>query len=63
MPQTSRQQRSTYHYQSEPQPVVADSFERVMPQNIDAEKAVLAAMMLSPEIAEEALLKLSAEEF
>ena len=39
--------------------------ERIMPQDIDAEKAVLAAMLLSPdgEVVEEAMMKLSAEEF
>ena len=37
--------------------------DRIMPQNIDAEKAVLAAMMLAPDVAEEALSRLKAEEF
>jgi replicative DNA helicase len=37
--------------------------DRVMPQNIDAEKAVLAAMLFSPEVTEDALLKLNANEF
>ena len=56
-------QRNTYHYQNDYQPAPVDSFERVMPQNIDAEKAVLAAMMLAPDVAEEAMMKLTAEEF
>ena len=63
MREQSRQQHTTYHYQDSTQLASRDGFERVMPQNIDAEKAVLAAMMLSPEIAEEAMMKLSAEEF
>lgn len=39
--------------------------ERIMPQDIDAEKAVLAAMLLGQdtEVVEEALMKLSAKEF
>ena len=37
--------------------------QRVMPQNIDAEKAVLAAMLFSPEATEDALLKLNENEF
>ena len=37
--------------------------ERVMPQNIDAEKAVLAAMLFSTDVTEDALLKLDAKEF
>ena len=39
--------------------------ERIMPQDIDAEKAVLAAMMLSPDgqVVEEAMMKLSSHEF
>ena len=43
----------------------ASNVERIMPQDIDAEKAVLAAMLLggSGEVAEEAICKLSAEEF
>ena len=42
-----------------------NNVERIMPQDIDAEKAVLAAMLLSPdgEVAEEAMMKLSASEF
>lgn len=50
-----------YSYQHVPQP--ASNLERIMPQNIDAEKAVLAAMMLDPQVAEEAQAKLKAEEF
>ena len=56
MREHSRQQHTTYHYQDSTQLAPRDGFERVMPQNIDAEKAVLAAMMLSPEIAEEAMM-------
>ena len=43
----------------------ASNVERIMPQDIDAEKAVLAAMLLggSGEVAEEAMMKLAAEEF
>ena len=43
----------------------ANNVERIMPQDIDAEKAVLAAMLLSPdgEVVEEAMMKLSAGEF
>ena len=41
----------------------SQSTERIMPQNIDAEKAVLAAMILEPEVVEEAMMKLKAEEF
>ena len=43
----------------------SSNVERIMPQDIDAEKAVLAAMLLggSGEVAEEAMMKLSAEEF
>ena len=37
--------------------------QRVMPQNIDAEKAVLGAMLFSSDIADDALAKLSPEEF
>ena len=39
------------------------SVERIMPQDIDAEKAVLAAMLLGQdtEVVEEALVKLSAK--
>ena len=39
--------------------------ERIMPQDIDAEKAVLAAMLLGQdtEVVDEALMKLSAKEF
>lgn len=42
-----------------------NSVERIMPQDIDAEKAVLAAMLLGQdtEVVEEALMKLSAKEF
>ena len=42
-----------------------NNVERIMPQDIDAEKAVLAAMLLSPdgEVVEEAMMKLSASEF
>ena len=42
-----------------------DNVERIMPQDIDAERAVLAAMLLSgsSEVAEEAMAKLTAEEF
>ena len=41
------------------------SVERIMPQDIDAEKAVLAAMLLGndAEVVEGAMMKLSAEEF
>lgn len=39
------------------------ALNRVMPQNIDAEKAVLAAMILNPDIAEEALGRLEARSF
>ena len=53
-----------------PQPELAytntsSNVERIMPQDVDAEKAVLAAMLLggSGEVAEEAMMKLSAEEF
>lgn len=43
----------------------ASNVERIMPQDIDAEKAVLAAMLLGldGEIAEEAIVKLKPEEF
>ena len=41
----------------------ARNFERIMPQDIDAERAVLAAMLLAPDVAEEAMMKLSADEF
>ena len=43
----------------------SNAAERIMPQNIDAERAVLAAMLLSPdnEVVEEAMMKLSASEF
>ena len=37
--------------------------ERIMPQNIDAERAVLAAMMLDSAVTEEVLTKLSPQEF
>lgn len=39
--------------------------ERIMPQDVDAEKAVLAAMLLSTdgEVAESAMMKLSSDEF
>ena len=42
-----------------------NSVERIMPQDIDAEKAVLAAMLLGQdtEVVEEALMKLSAKDF
>lgn len=42
-----------------------NSVERIMPQDIDAEKAVLAAMLFADdaEVAEEAMMKLSAKEF
>ncbi len=66
MPGTAYQPRNTYHYQREQRDSMVapvDSFNRVMPQNIEAEKAVLAAMMMGPGIAEEAFMKLSAEEF
>ncbi len=63
MPSYGKQPRNTYQYQNSVQLPDVDSFDRVMPQNIDAEKAVLAAMMLSGEIAEEAMMKITAEEF
>lgn len=66
MPSNGYQPRNTYHYQNpqrDGQIANVDAFQRVMPQNIDAEKAVLAAMMLAPDVAEEAMMKLSAEEF
>ena len=63
MPSYVKQPRNSYQYQNSMQLPEVDSFDRVMPQNIDAEKAVLAAMMLSPDIAEEAMMKISAEEF
>ena len=37
--------------------------DRVIPQNIDAEKAVLAAMILDDEILDEALLEVSEDAF
>ncbi len=37
--------------------------ERIMPQNIDAEKAVLGAMLLSPDVVEEALMRLDVQDF
>ena len=42
-----------------------NSVERIMPQDVDAEKAVLAAMLLGQdtEVVEEALMKLSAKDF
>ena len=39
MREQSRQQHTTYHYQDSTQLASRDGFERVMPQNIDAEKA------------------------
>lgn len=63
MPAYGNKQRNTYQYQNTSELPAVDSFERVMPQNIDAEKAVLAAMMLAPDIAEEAMMKLTSEEF
>ena len=63
MPNQAYGQRNTYYRQDDMQLAPVDSFERIMPQNIDAEKAVLAAMMLAPDVAEEALMKLSADEF
>ena len=36
---------------------------RVMPQNIDAERAVLAAMLLDSDVAEEAMSHITAAEF
>ncbi len=46
-------------------PVNISPAERIMPQDIDAEKAVIAAMLLGPdgEVIDEALAKLKAEEF
>lgn len=41
----------------------SNNVERIMPQNIDAEKAVLAAMLLAPDVVEEAMAKLSADVF
>lgn len=43
----------------------SNSVERIMPQDIDAEKAVLAAMLLGQdtEVVEEALMKLTAKDF
>lgn len=63
MPSYGKQQRNSYQYQNTAQVPEVDSFDRVMPQNIDAEKAVLAAMMLAPDVAEEAMMKISAQEF
>ncbi len=37
--------------------------ERIAPQNIDAERSVLAAAMLKPELVEEIVAKLTADEF
>ncbi len=63
MPSYGKQQRNSYQYPNTAQVAEVDSFDRVMPQNIDAEKAVLAAMMLAPDVAEEAMMKISAQEF
>ncbi len=63
MPSYGKQQRNSYQYQNTAQVPEVDSFDRVMPQSIDAEKAVLAAMMLAPDVAEEAMMKISAQEF
>ena len=41
----------------------SNAVQRVMPQNIDAEKAVLGAMLFSSDIADDALAKLTPEEF
>lgn len=40
-----------------------DKALRVMPQNLEAEASVLSAMMISPEVVEDILGKLSAEDF
>jgi replicative DNA helicase len=42
---------------------MADSLGNVPPHNIDAERAVLAAMILDKEVVEEALAKIQAEDF
>lgn len=42
---------------------VADTAERPIPHNLDAEKSVLAACMLSAEVVEEILVKLQPESF
>ena len=48
---------------AKPRPLNNPGAERVIPQNIDAEKAVLAAMMFDNEVAEEAFTKITADEF
>ena len=67
MASTAYQSRNAYHYQRDSfrdaRVPEVDNFNRVMPQDIEAEKAVLAAMMLSPGVAEEAFMKLKSEEF